>query len=83
MFTGEVIDEMTLLDALNASFAAGKIKLTYHVDDGNNTKVTEINDHEADDEEQFTFYINTRKLDPSELNKTQIHPGDKITIKLE
>ena len=83
MFTGEVVGGMTILDALNASTAAGKIELTYHVDDSNSTKVTEINDHKADDEKQFAFYINSRQIDPDKLNKTQVHPGDKITIKLE
>lgn len=83
VFAGEVVEGMTVLDALNASVAAGQIKLTYHVDISNNTKVTEINNHEANGNEQFTFYINSRKIDPSELNKTHIKPGDKITIKLE
>lgn len=83
MFTGEVIDGMTVLDTLNASFAAGKIKLAYYVDSNNNTKVKEINDHEADEDVQFAFYVNSYKIDSSKLNKIQIHPGDKITIKLE
>lgn len=82
-FAGEVISGMTVLDALNASVAAGKIKLTYHVDKNNNTKVTEINDHKATSDTKFTFYINSKKLDQNKLNKTSIQPGDKITIKLE
>ena len=83
VFTGEVAEGMTILDTLNASVAAGKIELTYNVDGGNNTKITEINDHRANEDSQFTFYVNSRKLDPSELNKTHIQPGDKITIRLE
>ena len=83
VFAGEVVDEMTILDALNAAVVAGQIKLTYHVDSDNNTKITEINSHIADGKIQFAFYINSRKLDQSELNKTHIKPGDKITIRLE
>lgn len=83
VFAGEVVDGMTVLDALNASVAAGQIKLVYYVDDGNNTKVKEISDHSASGNTQFTFYVNSRKLDSSELNKTLIKPGDEITIKLE
>lgn len=83
MFAGEVIGGMTILDALNASVAAGQIKLTYYVDSDNNTRVKEINDHTTNRDIQFTFYINSRKIDQSELNKTPIRPGDKITIKLE
>ena len=83
VFAGEVVDGMTVLDALNASVTAGKIELTYHVDKSNTTRVTEINDHTANSEKQFTFYINSRKLDPGELNKTKIKRGDKITVKIE
>lgn len=83
MFAGEVVGGMTILDALNASVAAGQIKLTYYVDGDNNTKVKEINDHTANGNTQFTFHINSRKIDQSELNKTHIRPGDKITIRLE
>ncbi len=83
VFTGEVVDGMTLLDALNTSVAAGQIKLTYYVDSSNNTKINEINDHTLSGNTQFTFYLNSRKLDPSNLNKTQIKPGDKIMVKLE
>lgn len=83
MFTGEVIDGMTVLDTLNVALAAGKIKLTYYVDSNNNTKVKEINDHEADGDAQFSFYVNSHKIDSSKLNKIQVHTGDKITIKLE
>lgn len=83
MFTGEIVNGMTVLDALNASVAAGQINLRYYVDERNNTRVAEINDHNTDGKTQFTFYINAKKIDASELNKTHIQPGDKITIKLE
>ncbi|MBI4158606.1 MAG: hypothetical protein HY505_03265 [Candidatus Yanofskybacteria bacterium] len=83
VFAGKVVEGMTILDALNAAVTAGQIELTYHVNIDNNTKVAKINNHEANGDTQFVFYINSRKLDPSELNKTQIKSGDKITIKLE
>lgn len=82
-FTGEVAENMTVLDALNASAAAGQIKLIYYVDADNNTRVTEISGYTADGNIQFNFYINSKKLDSSELNRTNIKPGDKITIRLE
>jgi len=83
VFAGEIIDEMTVLDVLNASVAVGQIKLVYHVDSSNNTKVTEINDHKANDEKRFAFYVNSRLINPGKLNEIQVHLGDKITIKLE
>lgn len=82
-FTGEVAENMTVLDALNASAAAGQIKLIYYVDSDNNTRVTEISGYMADENIQFNFYINSQKLDSGELNRTNIKPGDKITIRLE
>lgn len=82
-FSGEVIEEMTVLDALNASVIAGQIKLVYYVDGGNNTRVAEINDHSVNDGDEFVFYVNSKKADPSELNKIRIRPGDKITIRSE
>lgn len=82
-FTGEVVESMTVLDALNTSAAAGQIKLIYYVDSDNNTKVTEISGYTADENVQFNFYVNSQKLDPGDLNRTNIKPGDKITIRLE
>ena len=82
-FTGEVAESMTVLDALNAVAAAGQIKLVYYVDSDNNTRVTEISGYTADENIQFNFYVNSQKLDPGELNRTNIKPGDKIAIRLE
>lgn len=83
IFTGEVVEKMTVLDALNASVAAGKIKLIYYVDENNNTQVLEINNHKADKKTRFNFYVNSQKLDQKEINKTYIQADDKIVIKLE
>ncbi|MBI2674224.1 MAG: hypothetical protein HYX22_00600 [Candidatus Yanofskybacteria bacterium] len=83
VFAGEVVDGMTVLDALNASVTAGQLRLTYYVDGDNNTKIEEINDHAAGGDAQFIFYVNSRKLDQDKLNKTRIKAGDKITITLE
>jgi|SRR3989344_1251660 len=82
-FTGEVAESMTVLDALNAVAAAGQIKLVYYVDSDNNTRITEISGYTADENIQFNFYVNSQKLDPGELNRTNIKPGDKIAIRLE
>lgn len=83
IFTGEVVEKMTVLDALNASVAAGKIKLIYYVDENNNTQVLEINNHKADKKTRFNFYVNSQELDQNEINKTYIQADDKIVIKLE
>ncbi|OGN00853.1 MAG: hypothetical protein A2651_03180 [Candidatus Yanofskybacteria bacterium RIFCSPHIGHO2_01_FULL_42_12] len=82
-FEGEVIEEMTILDALNASVTAGQIKLTYTVDDNNHTSVAEIDGHSAVFGKNFFFYLNEKKIHTKDLNRTFVDPGDKITIKLE
>jgi len=83
IFKGEVSGEMTVLDALNASVIAGKMKLYYVVDGNNNTTVTEINDHVAEEGREFRFYINNKIINTKDLNKTSVSPGDEITIRLE
>lgn len=82
-FQGEVVEKMTVLDAVNAATAAGEIKLIYSVDRENNTKVMEINDHLLEGGRRFAFFVNSKKLGSSELNKTFLKPGDEIVIKLE
>lgn len=82
-FQGEVVEKMTVLDAVNAAVAAGEIKLIYSVDRENNTRVVEINDHLLDGGRQFAFFVNSKKLGSNELNKTYLKPGDEIVIKLE
>lgn len=83
IFEGETVENMTILDALNASVVAGKIELTYVVDNSNNTNVTKINDHAATKDEVFSFYLNRKKVNAADINKAYIYPGDKITIKIE
>lgn len=82
-FEGEVVEKMTILDALNASVAAGNIKLRYTVDSNNNTTIMEINSHQATKEKGFQFYINGKKINSNDLNKTMIRSGDKVVIKYE
>lgn len=83
MFKGEIIDKMTVLDALNASVATGNIKLRYIVDNKNNTSVTEINNHTANENKKFAFYINGKNINTADLNKIFVYPRDEIIIKLE
>src|SRR3989338_5941485 len=83
VFKGEVTEKMTVLDTLNASVAAGQIKIIYTVDQDNNTTVIEINDHVATDDKSFYFSVNERKIDTKDLNKIFVNPGDRITVRLE
>lgn len=85
-FAGEVMDNMTILDALNAAVAAGKIKLIYKVDEKNNTEIIELDGHSLDldiNKKQINFYLNSQKINQNEINKINIRPGDKIIVKTE
>jgi hypothetical protein len=83
MFEGEVVEKMTILDALNASVTAGQIKLLYTVDINNDTAVVGIDDHIAVGDKNFSFHINGKKLNTKDLNRTFVDPGDTITVRLE
>lgn len=83
-FEGEVVEDMTVLDALNIAMAVGKIKLNYVLDDKNQTWVMEINDHlNSVENKHFLFFINGEKVDSKNLNKVNLKPGDSIVIKYE
>ncbi|MEK7138762.1 MAG: hypothetical protein AAB799_01125 [Patescibacteria group bacterium] len=82
MFEGEVADGMTILDALNVSAEAGKIKLRYVIDYDNRTTVTEINDHVALGK-SFSFLVNGKFVKTEDLNKKTVKSGDEITIRLQ
>lgn len=82
-FQGEVVEKMTVLDAVNAATAAGEIELIYSIDRENNTKIAAINDHLTEGGKQFVFYVNSEKLNSNTLNKTYIKPGDEIAIRLK
>ena len=83
-FEGEVVEDMTILDALNMAMAAGKIKLNYSLDENNRTTIMEINDHlNHVGGRQFAFYLNDKKVDSGDLNKTELKAGNEVVIKYE
>lgn len=84
IFEGEVVKDMTILDALNMATAVGKIELNYAIDDSGKVSVLEINGHTNNDSDKyFVFYLNSKKIDTKDLNKKTIRGGDKIEIQYE
>ena len=80
-FEGEVIDNMTMLDTLNAAVSIGKIKFNYAIDKSSNVNVLEIDGHtNGAGNKYFVFYLNSRKIPTQDLNKKEVHGGDKIEI---
>src|SRR3989344_4171399 len=44
-FEGEVVKDMTMLDALNAAVSVGKIRLNYAIDESGDVNIMEIDGH--------------------------------------
>jgi hypothetical protein len=80
-FEGDVVKNMTILDALNMATSIGKIKLNYAIDESGNVNIMEIDGrtNEADNK-HFVFYLNSKKVDTKDLNKKLINSGDRVEI---
>ena len=80
-FEGEVVKEMTMLDALSAAVSVGKIKLNYAIDESGNVNIKEIDGHtNGVNDKYFVFYLNSIKVATKDLNKEEVHGGDRIEI---
>lgn len=83
-FEGDVVKDMTVLDALNAAVSVGNIKFNYAIDESGNVYVLEIDGHiNKIDNKYFVFYINSKRVATKDLNKEIVHAGDSIEIRNE
>src|SRR3989344_1323060 len=58
-FEGEVIEDMTMLDALNAAVSVGKLKFTYAIDESGNVSIMEIFGYiNGVNNKYLAFYLN-------------------------
>lgn len=82
-FRGELPWQMSVLDALLAASRGGSFEIRYAILK-DKTDIMEI-DGLAEDglDGNWSFYLNGRKIETSEIHKVKIKPGDKILIKLE
>ena len=84
LFEGEVVKDMTILDALSAAVSVGKIKLNYAIDNSGNVNIMEIDGHvNGIGNKYFVFYLNSQKVAIKDLNKEVVHGGDRIEIGFE
>lgn len=81
MFEGEVMQGMTVLDALNASVIAGNIPFRFMIS-RDQTKILTIDGHEDPLGTRPDVYMNGRAVDARVLHRTYINPQDAITVKL-
>ncbi len=83
-FEGEVVKDMTMLDALNAAISVGKIKLNYAIDKSGKVNMMEIDGYtNGIGSKYFIFYLNSKKIATEDLNKEVVHNGDRIEIRNE
>ena len=83
-FEGEIVDGMTVLEAVQASALAGNIAFKYKMDKNNELIVVSLDGYDYDGSgKPLNFYINDSKIDPKKIHSTLIGDGDVIVIKLE
>jgi hypothetical protein len=79
MFQGEVIEGMTVLDALITSSNAGNIYFNYTMRNDGTIDVTEINGHSKNNS-NFIYYLNDLIIEDRDLDRTNIKAGDNIRV---
>ncbi len=83
-FEGEVVKDMTMLDALSAVVSVGKIKLNYVIDKSGNVNIWEIDGYtNGGGNKYFTFYLNSKKIATKDLNRETVRKRDKIEIRFQ
>ncbi len=81
IFQGEVVEDMVVLDALNASARAGNIPLSFSIDEVRDaTIITQLDGHDAGD--TIRFFINSNLIDGHKIHSIPLRSGDVITVKI-
>lgn len=81
-FEGETTEGMTLLDVLNLSTSAGKIKFKYSIEDNGEVQVMAIDGHLIDNfSSKFHVFLNSQPISISDINKVAIKAGDEILVR--
>lgn len=84
MFRGEVVDGMTILEALHASSQAGNISFNYFIDSDGRVVIKSIDGYSADSSKKsLVFYLNHSRIKPENIHSVVIKPGDLIKVALE
>lgn len=77
-FEGEILSDMSLLDALLAASRGGSFEVRYSLlnDQTDIMKIGESTEDGLDG--QWHFYLNRKEIRADELHKIKIKPGDRI-----
>jgi hypothetical protein len=84
LFQGDIIDDMTVLDTLNASVVSGDILLMYNLNENNETEVLAIDgfSNYYSEDDFFAFYLNSREIAIKDINKVNVSSGDIVEVKI-
>lgn len=82
-FEGDVLSDMSMLDALLAASRGGSFEVRYALlnDQTDIMKIEGLIEDGLDG--QWRFYLNQKEIQTDELHKIKIKPGDKIFVKFE
>lgn len=84
VFTGEVIKNMTILEALIASSRAGQIELKYALGSDGKLIIAELDGYSREASgKRLVFYLNQKRIDEVLISSTTIKSADYIEVKLE
>lgn len=77
-FEGEILSDMSILDALLAASRGGSFEVRYALL-GGKTDIMKIDNFTEDGlDGQWRFYFNQKEIPTDEIHKVKIKPGDKI-----
>jgi len=84
VFEGDVLPDMSILDALLAAAQAGGFEIRYAILD-DHTDIIKINDYSEDglNARNWRFELNGEKIGAAEIHKVKIRSGDKISARFE
>jgi len=77
-FEGEIVENETIVDALNQSSKIGNF--SYKIDEKNN--LSAINNFTGDKDKAWRWYLNDKKIDDL-TNRVVLKSNDKILVKYE
>lgn len=82
VFEGEVINGMTVLEALQSSALAGNMALEYDIREGQ-LIIKSIDGHKSIRSETISFYLNSKPIDTQKIYSIPINQGDILAVKIK
>ncbi|OGN08781.1 MAG: hypothetical protein A3J46_04400 [Candidatus Yanofskybacteria bacterium RIFCSPHIGHO2_02_FULL_41_11] len=83
VFEGQATGDMTILDTLVLSSEAGDISLQYGFNEKKEAQIISLDGYSAYDPVEFMFFLNSKAVNASEINKLSVQPGDTIKVEVK